>query len=242
VVERGSRMARESAEGQAPELAWSRGRVWELGEIDYLRMVRKKTSYYTFITPVLLGGILAGADASTLSALRRFGAALGAAFQIQDDVLNVSASPESYGKDRLGDLREGKHTLIVLHMLRNAEPAERARALSVLSRPRPPSVSQERLSTLLNRLRAEHALNSRAHAELEAVLFGSAKQYRTEDDVEYLHFLICKYGSIEYARDLARRNAARAARNLHGFAERLRPSVHRDVLNALSSFVVDRAY
>jgi geranylgeranyl diphosphate synthase type II len=132
-----ARMARESAEGQAIELHWIRERRWDLQDADYLRMVYKKTSWYTFITPVTIGGIASGASPAQLTTLRKLAALLGIAFQIQDDVLNLTAEGGAYGKEIAGDLWEGKHTLILMHALRAAGAAERARALAILARPRP---------------------------------------------------------------------------------------------------------
>jgi geranylgeranyl diphosphate synthase, type II len=97
-------MARESAEGQAMELSWIRGGRWELRDHDYLRMVHKKTGYYTFITPLVVGGLVAGADPATMGWLRRFGTCLGLAFQIQDDILNLIGDEAAYGKEQCGDL------------------------------------------------------------------------------------------------------------------------------------------
>ena len=50
----------------------------------------------------------------------RFGFHLGAAFQIQDDLLNLLGSEREYGKEIDGDLYEGKRTLTLIHLLRNA--------------------------------------------------------------------------------------------------------------------------
>jgi geranylgeranyl diphosphate synthase type II len=211
VLEVVSRMARESAEGQALELSWCRDRTWELSAIDYFRMVRKKTSYYTFIAPVELGAILGGAEARLLPVFRRFAAALGSAFQIQDDVLNLAAAKTAYGKDHLGDLWEGKHTLIVLHMLQSATSAERTAARAALARPR--------------------------HLKSEAP---GAADRRSQADVDLLLSLVHRYGSIEHARGVARRCARRAEASLKLLRRRLRPSVHRDVLEELLEFVVDR--
>lgn len=132
-----ARMARESAEGQALELDWVRTRRWDLGDADYLRMVHKKTGWYTFVAPVVIGGIVAGAGERELAALRRFAALLGLAFQIQDDVLNLVAERAAYGKEIAGDLWEGKHTLILMHAFRAARPSERARMAAILEKARP---------------------------------------------------------------------------------------------------------
>jgi geranylgeranyl diphosphate synthase type II len=61
---------------------------------------------------------------------------VGVAFQIQDDVLNLIADEGRYGKEIGGDLWEGKHTLILLHMMRSATPAEKGEALRILNKPR----------------------------------------------------------------------------------------------------------
>jgi geranylgeranyl diphosphate synthase, type II len=65
----------------------------------------------------------------------RFGFFLGAAFQIQDDLLNLAADSR-YGKEALGDLFEGKRTLMLIHAFRRGAPSERARLRSILSAPR----------------------------------------------------------------------------------------------------------
>ena len=132
-----ARMARASAEGQALELSWAREGRWLVSDADYARMVYRKTSWYTFIAPVLIGGVLAGASPSQLGTLRGFAAALGIAFQIQDDVLNLTADPERYGKELCGDLWEGKHTLVLLHLLRVVEPDARTWIETVLRKARP---------------------------------------------------------------------------------------------------------
>lgn len=90
-----------------------------------MRMVYKKTSWYSFIAPMMIGATVGGATAEQLSALRKFGALLGIAFQTQDDVLNLVGDEERHGKEIAGDLWEGKHTLIVLHMMRAASERER---------------------------------------------------------------------------------------------------------------------
>ena len=126
------RMARESAEGQALELDWIRRGVFELQDRDYWHMAYKKTCWYTFIAPILIGGLIAGAEDRTLRRLRRLAAYLGVAFQIQDDILNLSAEQDTYGKEINGDLWEGKHTLILMHAMRSASVEERGHAGAIL--------------------------------------------------------------------------------------------------------------
>ncbi len=56
----------------------------------------------------------------------RFGFLVGAAFQIQDDLLNLTGSHERYGKELNGDLFEGKRTLLIIRLLQRCSPEEAA--------------------------------------------------------------------------------------------------------------------
>ena len=127
-------MIHRTAEGQHLDLAWVEGREWNLGEADYLQMVELKTAYYTVIAPLRLGALAAGQLPAP--GFTPAGLALGAAFQIRDDVLNLAGDPVKYGKEIAGDLWEGKRTLMVLHWLRGAPPAERAEFLEQMNRDR----------------------------------------------------------------------------------------------------------
>ncbi|MES1178088.1 MAG: polyprenyl synthetase family protein [Myxococcales bacterium] len=133
ILEEAERMARETVEGQAIELGWRRENAVDLGEQDYLRMVLKKTCWYTMIFPLRVGALIGTRDGLELDEFLRFGFFLGAAFQIQDDVLNLIGDQKQYGKELAGDLREGKRTLIVIHAMNQASPAERARLTQLLA-------------------------------------------------------------------------------------------------------------
>ena len=135
ILEVVARMARESAEGQALELDWVRQRRFDQRPRDYLHLVLKKTCHYTFLAPVEVGAIVAGATGPQRRALRHFATCLGLAFQIQDDALNLTADEALYGKEIGGDLWEGKRTLILIDYLAHAEAAERREAERILAQP-----------------------------------------------------------------------------------------------------------
>src|SRR5690606_20262544 len=103
VFEAISEMAMTSAEGQALELHWIRRGLPSLDDDLYLQMVEKKTAHYSFITPLQTGAIIAGATDEQLQRLSAFGRALGIAFQIRDDVLNLQEDAGKYGKESCGD-------------------------------------------------------------------------------------------------------------------------------------------
>jgi geranylgeranyl diphosphate synthase type II len=134
VVDETERMMHHSLEGQAIELGWIRDNVCELGPRDYLRMCLKKTSWYSFIYPLRVGAIVAeGAQPS--GRFGRLGWYLGAAFQIQDDILNLVGEFSNYRKEIGGDLREGKRTLMLIRVLNRCTAAERRSLERCLAKP-----------------------------------------------------------------------------------------------------------
>src|SRR5882724_146297 len=143
ILEETERMARETVEGQAVELGWRRDNAVNLSERDYLGMVLKKTCSYTTIYPSRVGALIGARDDVELDRLVRFGFFLGAAFQIQDDRLNLAGDPRRYGKELDGDIREGKRTLMLIHLLASAADDERVRLTEFLSRSRSERVAAD---------------------------------------------------------------------------------------------------
>jgi geranylgeranyl diphosphate synthase type II len=137
VLDEVAAMARETAEGQAVELDWVRRGDLTPDEDAYVAMVSRKTASYSFVSPLALGAIIAGAAPDRIDALRALGRDIGVAFQIRDDVLSLQPRRAQWGKDDLDDLWEGKRTLILSHAVRRAAPAERERAARCLADARP---------------------------------------------------------------------------------------------------------
>jgi geranylgeranyl diphosphate synthase type II len=153
VLEEAERMARESVEGQTLELWWRQHNAVELSEADYLRMVLKKTCWYTIIYPLRVGALIGTRDGVELDRYLRFGFFVGAAFQIQDDLLNLVGDEVRYGKELGGDLLEGKRTLMLIHLLQVMPPEERARLTRMLGLPRAERTEEE-LRWVLGRMEA----------------------------------------------------------------------------------------
>jgi geranylgeranyl diphosphate synthase, type II len=132
VAEEFEQMARHTVSGQATELGWRRDGVVDLTPQDYLDLIMRKTCWYTTIHPLRVGALIGSWAQADLDPLVRFGFYLGAAFQIQDDLLNLEGDEAVYGKERDGDLYEGKRTLMLIHLLTEASPTERAELLRFL--------------------------------------------------------------------------------------------------------------
>ncbi|MDF1477643.1 polyprenyl synthetase family protein [Leifsonia sp. H3M29-4] len=82
---------------------------------DILTMERLKTAVYTFECPLQAGAILAGASDDVVTTLGDFGRDIGIAYQIVDDLLGVFGLEAETGKSTLGDLREGKRTVLIAY-------------------------------------------------------------------------------------------------------------------------------
>lgn len=206
-----ARMARESAEGQMLELKWISDGVWDHVDADYVRLVHKKTGWYSFVAPALVGAVIAGLGDDDSARIGRRFIPLGIAFQIQDDILNLVSAEGEYGKDLYGDLWEGKHTLILIHALRVASAVDRDAALEILRKPHPADPFR-----------------------------GPAAPAKTQGDVAFLRDLIERCGSIAYAREAAVRYARRFRQQIGTMLAALPRSYHRDFLADLADFTVSR--
>ncbi len=92
-------------------------------ENDYFSVINGKTAL--FIGSICeTGGIFAGADNSKIQALKQYGANLGLAFQIQDDLLDYLGDSAKTGKEVGNDFYEGKMTLPLIHALATANKQE----------------------------------------------------------------------------------------------------------------------
>ncbi len=97
--------------GENLDVALAAGiRVPDLATV--LDMTGRKTAAYTITLPLRLAAVLAGRP-DLDDPLRRAGGHLGLAYQLQDDLLSAFGDPSDHGKDPLGDLREGKQTVLI---------------------------------------------------------------------------------------------------------------------------------
>ncbi|HEX9636583.1 MAG TPA: polyprenyl synthetase family protein [Acidobacteriota bacterium] len=132
----------------------------ELTEAEYLDIIERKTGRL-FSACGEIPALLAGLDPAACGDLKHFGMRLGTAFQLIDDLFDLSTSAELLGKPVLSDLTEGKLTLPLILLLRRAGAEVRAKVGTVL---------------------AEHAFRSISAAEILEL----ATQYRTLEDTRAL--------------------------------------------------------
>ena len=181
-------MARETAEGQALELGWRDCNITALDEADYLRMALKKTAWMGMIWPAQLGLVLGSGGRADPETVVRFGYFLGVAFQIEDDLRNLSADP-GYGKEMNGDLFEAKRTLMLIHVRQVCTDAERSRLDAFLAQAR----DQRSAEDVLWLAELMEISGSTSHARsLAAAMAGAAS-----------HEFTLAYGGLSQSPDLS---------------------------------------
>ncbi|MCI0707800.1 MAG: polyprenyl synthetase family protein [Ignavibacteriae bacterium] len=95
-----------------------------VGVHDYLHMIEKKTGKLISVSAEL-GALIGKGNKRQVTALRRYGEHVGRAFQIQDDLLDITADEKEFGKTIGSDVREGKRTFLYLEALRHVRGSDR---------------------------------------------------------------------------------------------------------------------
>lgn len=128
---------------------------------EHFDLIFRKTACL-FSVCMRLGAILGGVSAEQEEALGNYGHDLGMAFQIVDDVLDLTASEEVLGKPVASDLREGKATMAVIHAVERCTPAERSRIETVLRDKAFNGVTHSDILDILQRYGSVEAATARA--------------------------------------------------------------------------------
>jgi geranylgeranyl diphosphate synthase, type II len=194
-------MLLQSVEGQAMELGWIRDNVCDLTTDDYLRMTLKKTCWYTSIHPCRIGALVATGNQMDLDRFNRFGYFVGAAFQIQDDVLNLVKDRGRYGKESMGDIWEGKRSLMLIHLLNHSEASDNERLRAFLALPR---------------------------------------AGRSEREVRWVADQFTRYGSVDFARAVARELIEAAIDEFDVAYAVAPPSEDREFVRSIVDYMVQR--
>ncbi|MGA2571063.1 MAG: polyprenyl synthetase family protein [Terracidiphilus sp.] len=121
-----------------------------VSEAEYYDLIYRKTACL-FSVSMRLGAMLAGATEDEEAALGNFGRTVGLAFQIVDDVLDLTATEEVLGKPVASDLREGKATLAVIHAADHGTAADRRAIRRVLDDRSFENVSRQQIREILVR-------------------------------------------------------------------------------------------
>jgi len=121
--------------GQAMDIAWHRGiaNADKLDEEDYLQMCAYKTGTLARMA-AKMAAVLSGANKPLVEKLGRFAESIGIAFQMQDDILDVTGVEFAKTKGGVGqDITEGKRSLMVIYTLKKANSADKKRLIEILN-------------------------------------------------------------------------------------------------------------
>ena len=128
---------------------------------EHFNLIFRKTACL-FSVCMRMGAILGGASPEQEESLAQYGRDLGMAFQIVDDVLNLTASQNVLGKPVASDLREGKVTMAVIHALERCTAQERRSIETVLQERAFEGVTHRTIIAILERYGSLEAANARA--------------------------------------------------------------------------------
>jgi heptaprenyl diphosphate synthase len=131
----------------------TQGKSEGLTQIEhYMKVVADKTGSL-IATSARFGALLSGASTQTVESLTKFGEKIGVAFQVADDLLDISSDETASGKTPGTDLKEGVPTLVTLYVIAENNPADKE-LIAKLKGP----ISENDLSGVINQLRSHKAL------------------------------------------------------------------------------------
>lgn len=151
--------------GQAMDITWHRGiaNADALNEEAYLQMCAYKTGTLARMA-AKISAVLAGANKELVEKLGHFAESIGVAFQMQDDVLDLTGKEFAEKKGGVGqDITEGKRTLMVIRTLKNANSADRNRLIQILNMHTSDQALRDEAIALMQKYRSiEHVKNTAA--------------------------------------------------------------------------------
>ncbi|MGE2737696.1 polyprenyl synthetase family protein [Mycolicibacterium vaccae] len=151
----------ELAIGQFADLVNSAQAFPTLDEV--FDVLRRKSGNYTVRRPLEMGAAMAGCDPDVLLALSGYGAAIGEAFQLRDDILGVFGSPSMTGKSAHTDMEDGKATSVIVAAYELAGAGLRGQLADLMSATDPDAASIERWRSLIVASGAVQWIEERIH-------------------------------------------------------------------------------
>lgn len=122
--------------GQGTDIFWAKEKTEKIEEKEYLQMCAFKTGCLSRMA-AKLAVILSEGNEKLAEKLGQMAETIGVAFQIQDDILDITLAGkgrEKFGKVFGQDIKDGKRTLMVIHTLKKANPRDKKRLLEILNK------------------------------------------------------------------------------------------------------------
>ncbi len=163
-------------------------RIPDVGEDTYLEMVYRKTATL-FQKALQMGATIAGASDAQLRAFSEFGAKVGQAFQMQDDILGSFGDESVTGKSAAGDIREAKKTMLLIQALKRSDVTQKETLQNLLGKA---DMSEDEVEKVRTVLRESDALEATEKIRDDLLKQAQDALSNTDPplDPEYLEFLI----------------------------------------------------
>ena len=156
VVTIANKTMRVTAHGQTSDIM--NEVVAEVSDTEIQRVLEWKTARYTFLNPLQVGMVLAGANEHDIESIREYAMQAGVLFQITDDILGTFGSEFESGKSPMDDTREGKRTVVTAYALKHASNGNHNFLLQMLGNERLTPAEFERFKKIMIECGAlEHA-------------------------------------------------------------------------------------
>lgn len=158
---------------------------------DIDRVLEWKTAHYTFLNPLQVGMVLAGAQCAETTAITDYAMHAGRAFQISDDVLGVFGSEFESGKSPFDDIREGKRTLMMAYAIQHASDTDKNFLIQMLGNEDLTPLEFERCKVILDESGALEFARSEIsrHVDAAQIALGREAKCWTSDGVAFLEAL-----------------------------------------------------
>lgn len=181
--------------GQGTDIYWQKGKVEKIDEEEYLQMCAFKTGCLSRLA-AKMAVILSEGSKELAEKIGRMAEAIGVAFQIQDDILDLTLKGrerEKFGKSFGQDIKDGKRTLMVIHTLKRANQKDKKRLLEILDKQTDNLDEVKEAIGLINKYnsveytkRVAQKIVSHAWAGLNKLLPESKAEKRLKDFINYL--------------------------------------------------------
>jgi geranylgeranyl pyrophosphate synthase len=155
--------------GQAMDIAWHQGiaNANNISEEDYLQMCAYKTGTLARMA-AKLAAVIAGADDKLIEKLGHFAESIGIAFQMQDDILDLTGKEFAEKKGGLGqDITEGKRTLMIIRTLKIANTQDKDRLIAILNMHTPNQVLRDEAIAIMQKNNAIEYVKQKADKMVE---------------------------------------------------------------------------
>jgi len=149
-------------------------------------VARFKTASYSFVSPLIIGATLAGADSHDIKLLTQFAHAVGVGYQLRDDLLGVFGDSSQTGKSTKTDIIEGKRTMLIEEFERRADDDQKQRFARAFHNPDARDDELEVAKTLLEETGAKDAVidrimhlreEARAHIDQLSIEYDAKTQF-----------------------------------------------------------------